>query len=279
MAEPRPIRHIDAHRHVGVMPPFPFYGGPPVSPDIHARATIDEVLADMDAEGTERALIIPNYGNPDPSISFSLNELVLEGVQKSDRLIGALWASPRPQDAEMTDKALALAGEQGIKALKFSFLLGGSVEDEECQAQLDKIFATAKQHNLVCHVHTSPGAQSDIDQVGKLVDRYADDVPIHLVHFGGGVSGHIKLIGKRFWDWIEAGKKVYTDLTWSVGFAPTWLASEIDKRGVGGDRVLFASDVPWGEFTGEYHRMLAATGGKELTDMVFHGNFERLYGN
>lgn len=279
MAVDRPTRHADAHRHIGVLPPFPFYGGPPVNPDIHARATVDELLADLDAEGTERAMVMPNYGHPDPSHSFALNDLVLEAVQRSDRLVGALWTSPRPQDAEMSDKALSLAGEQGIKALKFSFLLGGSVDDEDCQARIDKIFDTAREHGLVVHVHTSPGAQSDIDQVGKLVDRYADDVPVHLVHFGGGVSGHIKLIGSRFWDWIEAGKKVYTDLTWSVGFAPTWLASEIDKRGIGGDRVLFASDLPWGEFVGEYHRMLAATGGEELTELVFNGNFERLYGS
>jgi hypothetical protein len=30
----------DAHRHIGVMPAYPFYGGPPVQPDIAARATV-----------------------------------------------------------------------------------------------------------------------------------------------------------------------------------------------------------------------------------------------
>lgn len=274
----KPARHIDAHRHVGKLPAFPFYGGPPVNPDINARATVDEVIADMDAEGTERALIIPNYGVPDASASFNLNELVVEAASKNDRLKAAIWTSPRPQDAELTETALALAGEDSVKALKLSFLLGGSVEDDGSITQLDKIFETAKKNNLVVHVHTSPGAQSDIDKVGQLVDKYGDDVPIHLVHFGGGVSGHIKLIGSLFFDWIEGGKKVYTDLTWSVGFAPHWLAAEIHKRGIGGDRVLFASDQPWGEFDGEYHRMIAALGDEELTKMVFHDNYEQLYG-
>src|SRR5690606_1313162 len=273
-----PARHADGHRHIGVMPAFPFYGGPPVNPDVKARGTIDELLADMDAEGTERALVIPNYGVPDPSHSFSFNELVVEAAARDDRLRAALWASPRPQDAELTDKALALVGENGVKALKISFLLGGSVEDPECQVQLDKIFAAAKANNLVVHVHTSPGAQSDIDKVGQLVDKYGDEVPVHLVHFGGGVSGDIKLIGKRFFDWIEAGKKVYTDLTWSVGFAPYWLAQEIERRGIGGDRVLFASDLPWGDFAGEYHRMIEAVGDGELANLVFNENFDRLYG-
>ncbi len=273
-----PARHTDAHRHLGVLPAFPFYGGPPVNPDQRARGTVEELLADLDAEGTERALVIPNYGVPDPSHSFALNEVVLDAVGRSDRLSAALWVSPRPQDAVYTDKALALAGERGVKALKVSFLLGGAADDPDCLTQLDKVFAVAKDHNLIVHIHTSPGAASDIDKIGLLVERYADETPIHLVHFGGGMSGHIKLIGGRFFDWIESGKKVYTDLTWAIGFAPNWLANEIDTRGIGGDRVLFATDQPWGDFEGEYHRMIDAAGGREIADLIFHDNFERLYG-
>ena len=65
----------DAHRHIGLLPAFPFYGGPPVNPDISARGTVKDFLADLDAEGTERALVMPNYGVPDASVSFSFNEL------------------------------------------------------------------------------------------------------------------------------------------------------------------------------------------------------------
>jgi predicted TIM-barrel fold metal-dependent hydrolase len=273
-----PSRHVDAHRHLGVLPAFPFYGGPPVNPDTRARATVEDLIADLDAEGTERALVIPNYGVPQPEHSFKLNELVLEAAGDNDRLRAAIWASPRPQDAELTEAALKLAGEPGVKALKISFLLGGSVEDEAVLGQLDQIFATARQHDLMVHIHTSPGGSSDINEIGKLVERYGDDNKIHLVHFGGGMSGHIKLIGGRFFDWITAGKQVYTDLTWSIGFAPYWLAAEIDRRGIGGDRILFATDQPWGDFAGEYHRMMEALGDKELTELIFHGNFERLYG-
>ena len=278
MAVTTPSHHVDAHRHLGVLPAFPFYGGPPVNPDTKARATVDQLLADLDAEGTERALVIPNYGVPQPEHSFKLNELVVEAAAANDRLSAAIWASPRPQDAYLTETALKLAGEPGVKALKISFLLGGSVEDEACLAQLDKVFAAARQHDLVVHVHTSPGASSDIDKIGQLVERYGDENKIHLVHFGGGMSGHIKLIGSRFFDWITAGKKVYTDLSWAIGFAPRWLAQEIDRRGLGHDRVLFASDEPWGDHAGEYARLAAVTGSTELSHAVFHDTFEKLYG-
>ena len=269
----------DAHRHLGVLPAYPFYGGPPVTADIGARATIDELIADLDREGTERALVIPNYGVPDPDIAFSFNELVVEATTKSDRISAALWVSPLERDAERTARALALAGEPGVKALKISFLLGGRPDDPACQPGLENIFATAREHGLVVHIHTSPGAASDIDQVGQLVDQYGDDTKIHLVHFGGGMSGHIKLVGHRFFDWIEGGKQVYTDLSWAIGFAPRWLAAEIDKRGIGGDRVLFASDEPWGDAAGEYARLRSAAGDSAaLGDLVFRENFHRLYG-
>jgi predicted TIM-barrel fold metal-dependent hydrolase len=266
----------DAHRHLGVMPAYPFYGGPPVRPDVRARATIAELLKDMDAEGTERALVMPNYGVPDPALAFSFNELVLEAATKTDRIRAALWVSPLPRDAEHTRKALALAREAGVRALKLSFLLGGRPDDPECRPQLDAIFATARDKNLVVHIHTSPGAASDIDAVGTLVDAYGDDTKIHLVHFGGGMSGHIKLVSHKFFDWITAGKQIYTDLSWAIGFTPRWLADEVDRRGIGHDRLLFASDEPWGDHAGEYARMRAAASG-ELGGFVFESNFHNIY--
>nr|WP_307874888.1 amidohydrolase family protein [Frankia nepalensis] len=275
-----PTREVhDAHRHLGLLPAHGFYGGPPVAPDVSARATIAELRADLDREGTARALVIPNYGVPDASVTFGFNELCVEAAQADDRIQAGLWVSPRPADAELTEKALALADEPGVAALKLSFLLGGRADAAECAPQLDAIFTAAAAHDLVVHVHTSPGGSSDIDVIGQLVERYADDVRIHLVHLGGGVSGHIKLIGGRFFDWVAAGKRVYTDTSWAVGFAPRWLAAEIERRGAGHDRVLFASDEPWGDHPGELARLAAAVGDGELARHVFADNFDALYGS
>jgi predicted TIM-barrel fold metal-dependent hydrolase len=268
----------DAHRHLGVLPAYPFYGGPAVNPDVDARGTVAQLIKDMDTERTGRALVIPNYGVPDPDIAFSFNDLVLEAAAADDRIRAALWVSAQASDATRTAKALALAGEPGVRALKLSFLLGGRAGDPDCQPQLDTIFAAARRHHLVVHVHTSPGAASDIDEVGSLVERYGHDVAIHLVHFGGGMSGHIKLAGARFFDWIAAGKRVYTDLSWAIGFTPRWLAAEIDRRGIGHDRVLFASDQPWGDYAGEFAKLSAVTGDGELARRVFGGTFADLYG-
>jgi hypothetical protein len=108
----------DAHRHLGVLPAYPFYGGPPIRADISARATIDELIADLDREGTERALVIPNYGIPDATASFGFNSLVVEAAQGDERIRAGIWTSPRPTDSAATAAALALAGEAGVRALR-----------------------------------------------------------------------------------------------------------------------------------------------------------------
>lgn len=268
----------DAHRHLGALPAHAFYGGPVVQPASAQVASVAELLRQLDDEGTERALVVPNYGVPDPEVAFGFNQLVLEAAAADDRVRAALWTSPRPEDAERTEAALMLAGEPGVRALKLSFLLGGHPTDPACQPLLDRIFSTAATFDLVVHVHTSPGGASDIDQVGNLVTTYGDQVAIHLVHMGGGASGHIKLVGGRFFDWIEAGKRVYTDASWAVGFAPRWLVAEIESRGVGHDRILFASDEPWSDRSGELARMRAAVGDGALQQLVFADNFANLYG-
>jgi predicted TIM-barrel fold metal-dependent hydrolase len=71
---------------------------------------------------------------------------------------------------------------------------------------------------------------------------------------------------------------VYADTTWAIGFGARWLLTEIEKRGVGADRVLFASDEPWSDFWGEYYKIAGANVSQELKERVMHGNFEQLYG-
>ncbi len=268
----------DCHRHLGHLPPQRFYGmDEPMVPAAASKGNVRDLLTQLDEEGTERALIIPNYGVSDPDVSFALNEVVLEAASTDERLSCGLWVSPRPQDTERTEAALALAGERGVRALKLSFLLGGAPDDPACEPQLKRIFEVAAAHDLVVHIHTSPGAASDIDKVGHLIEVYGDATKIHLVHLGGGVSGHIKLVGGRFFDWIERGKRVYTDASWAIGFAPRWLAAEIERRGAGHDRILFASDEPWSDRPGELARMRAAMGDGELGRCVFHENYAALY--
>jgi predicted TIM-barrel fold metal-dependent hydrolase len=278
-----PGRTIDGHSHIGEMAAWKFYDlAEPVKPTVYEYPTTQSYLRHLDELGVERALVLSNYGIPVQQQPFSLNDLVLDSVKSSDRLRGGLWVSFLPQNKEMTLQALEHAGEEGIVALKTTFLLGGNPNpegwDDETREIAEACFRAAEEHDLVFHFHTSPGGASDLNNYIPLVERYGKRTKMYLVHFGGGVSGHIRLV-PRFLDWVEQGYKVYTDVTWAVGFGVRWLLTEIERRGVGHDRVLFASDEPWSDFWGEYYKIAGQPVGKELKDRILHENFEALYGH
>lgn len=275
---------IDAHSHIGELAPWKFYNlAEPVKPTVYDYASTDDYLRDhLDLRGIERGLVLPNYGIPVQSQPFSLNELVLESVGRSERLKGGLWVSFLPANREMTMGALEQVTAPGVVALKTTFLLGGNPDpgswDAATREVAEACFATAEQHDLVFHFHTSAGGTSDINNFVPLIEEFGKRVKIHLVHFGGGVSGHIKLV-PQFLTWVEQGYKIYTDTTWAIGFGTRWLLTEIERRGVGEDRLLFASDEPWSDFWGEYYKIVGADVSEELKERVLHGNFEQLYGS
>jgi predicted TIM-barrel fold metal-dependent hydrolase len=56
------------------------------------------------------------------------------------------------------------------------------------------------------------------------------------------------------------------------------MVQEIERRGIGADRLLFASDEPWGDHVGELARLRAAAGDGQLANMILRDNFTALYG-
>jgi predicted TIM-barrel fold metal-dependent hydrolase len=264
------------------MDAWPFYNlKEPVKPTVYEFADAQAYLRHLDGLGVERGLVLPNYGIPVQSQPFSLNSLVLDSIQSSDRLVGGIWVSFLPQNKEMTLAALKLAGEPGVVALKTTFLLGGNPDpgtwDDDTREIAEACIAAVEEHDLVFHFHTSAGGTSDINNFIPLVEKYGKRIKIYLVHFGGGVSGHIKLV-PQFLDWVEQGFRVYCDTTWTIGFGARWLMTEIERRGIGEDRVLFASDEPWSDFWGEYWKINGAPVSQELKERVLYQNYEALYG-
>ena len=271
---------FDNHSHIGPVPGFAYYGLPEAVKPTTDYDTIEEYLDGMDDHGVDRALVLPNYGYPDSAQPFTLNPLVAEGAEQSDRLLGAIWVSALPQDKDKTIDSLKLIGSKGLIALKATCLLGGTLNpegwDEESSELWNMILDAAAENDMPIHIHTSPSGGSDIDNALAMIKKYGKRNKIHVVHMGGGVSGHIKFI-PQFCDLVEQGYQVYTDLTWSIGFGSNWLLSEIEERGIGGDRCLFGSDVPWSDFASEYWKIEGAPISEQLKEDIFWNNAERLY--
>lgn len=274
-------RLFDNHSHIGPVPGFAYYGLPEAVKPTTDYQTAEEYVKGMDKHKVDRALVMSNYGFPDSAQPFELNPLVAEGAETShDRLLGAIWVSALPKDKERTQEALELIGEKGLIALKTTCLLGGTFDpeqwDEESAELWKMILDAGAEHDMPLHIHTSPGGGSDIDNALALIKEYGKRNKIHVVHMGGGVSGHIKFV-PRFFELIEDGYQVYTDSSWAVGFGSTWILKEIEERGIGADRFLFGSDIPWSDFASEYWKIEGADISEELKENIFWNNAEKLY--
>jgi len=272
---------FDNHSHIGPVPGFAYYGLPEAVKPTTDYQTTEEYIKGMNNHKVDRALVMSNYGFPDSAQPFGLNPLVAESAETShDRLLGAIWVSALPKDKERTEEALKLIGEKGMIALKTTCLLGGTFNpaewDDEAKELWTMILDAGAKHDMPLHIHTSPGGGSDIDNAIALIKEYGKDNKIHVVHMGGGVSGHIKFV-PQFFDLIEEGYQVYTDSSWAVGFGSSWILKEIEERGLGADRFLFGSDIPWSDFASEYWKIEGAEISEGLKENIFWNNAEKLY--
>jgi len=272
---------FDAHTHIGEIPAFKYYDlKEAVKPTVIEYSSSNEYIKHMDEYNVDRAMVISNYGVPDSAQPFSLNPIVIDSVHKADRLVGAIWVSGLPKDAERTEEALRHVKENGIVALKATCLLGGTYNpgewDESVKGIWNSIVNAAEENGLVLHIHTSPGGGSDIGNALEFVKEYGKRIKVHLVHMGGGVSGHIRIVPK-FIEFVKEGYQVYTDTTWAVGFGSRWLLHEVERTGIGADNVLFASDTPWSDFPSEYWKIEGAKISEELKNKIFWENAQKLY--
>ena len=265
---------FDIHTHIGWMDGFKYYGLPePVNPTIYTDDDRKAKLDIMYELGVERSVVLSNYGIPVPTQPFTLNSVVCDAVvgKPDKRLIGGIWFSPMLKMKEENEKALKLAGEDNIKILKATCLLGGNWNPEEWDAD------TAEKYDHVMMLHTSPGGGSDVSNAIKFVYKFGKRIKVHIAHAGGGVSGHIKFV-PEFFKMIKEGYKVYTDTSWAVGFGPRYLFDEMLKQGIGEDRVLFGSDEPWSDFWSEYYKLEGLGLPEDLKQKIFWDNAEKLYG-
>jgi predicted TIM-barrel fold metal-dependent hydrolase len=275
-------RVFSVHSHVGALPEWRYYESEePISPAEPGPATTEELNHFMKCRGIEKLVIMPNYGIPVQEHPFSLNDLVVRLCHGGEgKVAGALWVSGLPQNRERTESALRLLDEPGIRALKMSYLLGGTSDprkwDEPTLRLHETIFRAAMERDIPIHFHTSPGGSSDVLGFLEIIKRYGKDLKIHLVHMGGGVSGHIRLISK--WkELIEGGYRVYIDTSWAIGFAVRKLLQEMNKTGIGVDRLMFGCDEPWSDYESEFWKIQGAKISDEIKERIFWANAQEQY--
>jgi predicted TIM-barrel fold metal-dependent hydrolase len=288
----RPNRRVfDAHLHIGTWGTRDLDGasvtplGAAVSGGYAAGMEHDtwrECVAYLDANGIERGIVMANYLAMDPGYSLlELNRRALEAARSSERLHAALFVSPIPSEWEHTREALEWADDPGVKAFKFTsthwapFTVHPSTWDAKMRRNMEQILAAASERGAPLQFHTGH-INSMPEEFDGFVATFGTELSVHLVHSGETVYPGIQFVS-RFPQWLEAGYDVYCDTSMCPGFILPWLLRELSPTPQALERVMFATDAPWGTFPSEYWKVEALEVPASVKDRIFWNNAHRLY--
>ncbi|MDE2957553.1 MAG: amidohydrolase family protein [Bacteroidota bacterium] len=281
MAAAADKRVFDAHFHVGAFGAQRIAGRVvrPIAPQREQPGACSEYL---DRYGLAGGLIVPTYLD-DETAAFRYNRLLMQELAGDDRLIGGLWVSPLEHLWKLCEAALKILPHPRIRALKIAsntwprrYSIDPDTWDQKVRWRMERILDVAEQHHLVIHCHTGylPGAEPLA--FDSFLQEFGHRARFQLVHMGETIAPVFAFV-PRFVDWVQCGLRVYTDTSIVPGFGPPWLLEELDRYNLGYDRVLFATDTPWGRYPSERAKLDIPGLPGEVLDAMLWSNAANLY--
>lgn len=264
--------YIDFHTHIfpdkiapATIAHLEKVGGIPA----HTDGTAAGLRRSMDAAGIGQSVVLPVVTKP--SQFESINRFAAEINAQNDRLISFGGIHPDNDDIEAKlDHIVSL----GLKGIKLHPDYQGVFIDDERNVHILK---EAMKRDLLVSIHAGIdiGLPDPVHctpaRTAAILDRLEQNPErprIILAHVGGW----------NCWDEVEAclvGKPVYFDLGFSLG--------QIDNdqllriiRNHGADRILFASDSPWGDQGADKQFLDSLPLTTEERELITHRNAQML---
>ena len=274
------FRVFDAHFHVGAYGVQEVLGHAirPIAQQWEQRSACSSYL---DRNGITGGVIVPTYLE-DETAAFRYNQAVLDAVASDYRLFGGIWVSPLESVRGLCEEALRIIPNPLIRALKIAsntwapFSIDPSTWTLSIRKQMERILEVAQHHELVIHCHTGylPGAEPLAFEA--FLNQYGHRATFQLVHMGEAIAPVFAFV-PRFIEWVKRGMNVYTDTSIVPGFGPPWLLEQLDQHNLGFDRVLFATDTPWGRYPSERAKLDIPGLSAECKRAILWDNAAKLY--
>jgi len=253
---------IDVHTHVGNWGTWSFFDNE-IDPfkDAH-NSSREACLRYVKANALDYLVVVPLY-NPDSHYPFSEgNPLVHEVISGDSPVYGGIWFSPADDVSQYWDETIEMAKQPKVIALKSApntwrgnFTVDPATWSSDIRHRMERLIEFAARQNLPLQFH-SGGGKSAPHEFEGFVREYGEDVSIHFVHMGLTVQGHFSFV-PRFTRWLSEGYRVYCDTSLASSFAIRWLVNLLVERDLqhGFDRIMFASDYPWGAHVPELSKI------------------------
>jgi uncharacterized protein len=234
-------KKIDLHTHIGN-----FGGWANVSCDA------DGLVQYMERYNVEKS-----------AVYFTNNELVRKAVQKyPDRLIGCYW--PNPHEENAAEKVKTALTEWGFKGIKLHPLFQAFLPNEEI---VHPIVEEAKRAKVPVLIHTGHSPFALPWSVGELAESFPD-VKIVMLHMGDGHSVYMEAA-------INVAKRL-DNIYLETSRMPNGSKIKEALRVVGKDRVMYGTDIPFGDPVVEIVKGTVLELGDELDDLYFYRNAKNL---
>ena len=236
-------------------------------PDYTAPITADELIADMDEAGVERAVLLSlgyswaSAGRETPvenehdKVRAENDWTAAEAARFPTRLVAFCGVNPlRDYAVAEVARCAALAHVKGMK-LHFGNS-GVDVKNPEHVEKLRRLFTAADRHGLAIVAHVMPrnagdyGAEHSRILLEQILPA-APNVPVQIAHMAGsgpsyGPDEPVAFLAAAFAAGDPRLRNVYVDI---AGLVPqtqsdeTWALMAKRLRQIGMERVLFGSDM------------------------------------
>jgi len=231
--------------------------------DLHAHIGNFGGWANVSCTGDELVQSMLDYNVEKSAVYFTDNELVRKAVEKyPDRLIGCVW--PNPHDEAAPEKVRTALTEWGFKGIKLHPLFQAFLPNDEA---VHPIMEEARKAKVPVLIHTGHSPFSLPWSVGELAENFSD-VKIVMLHMGDGHGLYIQAAintAKRF-------DNIYLE-TSAMPMA-TKIKEAIDV--VGRDRVMYGSDIPFGNPPVDIAKATALELSEEDFELYFYRNAKNL---
>ncbi len=210
------MKVIDAHAHLGRCRVF----------DLEVSA--HELLAAMDINGIDAAIVMPFPGAPDPR---KVHDDIAELAQAHPgRIYGMVNLSPHCDPDAYFKEAERCVRDLGFVGLKLH-TIGHAINPLSQDAAT--VFETAKELGIPVMVHSGPGTPFALPS--HLIPRAKDfpNVPIVIAHAGFTLyTGEAYVVAREC-------PNVYLETSWLFPDDLRWLV-----RAVGAERIMMGTDLP-----------------------------------
>jgi uncharacterized protein len=236
-----PGKKIDLHAHIGN------FGG-----WANVSCTDDQLVRSMLDYNVEKS-----------AVYFTDNELVRKAVEKyPDKLLGCVW--PNPHDETASEKVRIALTEWGFKGIKLHPLFQAFLPNDEI---VHPIMEEARRAKAPVLIHTGHSPFSLPWSVGELAENFPD-VKIVMLHMGDGHGLYIQAA-------INTAKRL-DNLYLETSAMP--MATKIKEAMdvVGRDRVMYGSDIPFGNPPVDIAKATALELSEEDFELYFYRNARNL---